>query len=106
MMMSFVMMPPTTPYLDVVFFIYLYQRWIYPMDPHRVNEFGTSAEDQQPPPAAIEGVASEGGVAPEESQDTVELTASFSSAESDVSLDENSSNETAELRRRLHKRED
>jgi len=76
------------------------------MDPHRVNEFGTSADDQQPPPAAIEGVASERGVAPEESQDTVEPTASFSSAESDVSLDENSSNETAELRRRLHKRED
>ena len=76
------------------------------MDPHRVNEFGTSADDQQPPPAAIEGVASEGGVAPEESGDTIEPAASFSSAESDVSLDENNSSETAELRRRLHKRED
>ncbi|KAK2831225.1 hypothetical protein Q7C36_016311 [Tachysurus vachellii] len=27
---------------DVVFFIYLYQRWIYRVDPNRVNEFGTS----------------------------------------------------------------
>ncbi|CAL8072727.1 unnamed protein product [Calicophoron daubneyi] len=29
---------------DVIFFIYLYQRWIYPMDPNRVNEFGVSKE--------------------------------------------------------------
>uniref|UniRef100_A0A0X3Q0C2 Cleft lip and palate transmembrane protein 1 homolog n=1 Tax=Schistocephalus solidus TaxID=70667 RepID=A0A0X3Q0C2_SCHSO len=29
---------------DVIFFIYLYQRWIYPMDPKRVNEFGISQE--------------------------------------------------------------
>ncbi|XP_003744055.1 cleft lip and palate transmembrane protein 1 homolog [Galendromus occidentalis] len=30
---------------DIVFLIYLYQRWIYRVDPKRVNEFGTSAED-------------------------------------------------------------
>lgn len=35
--------PPTT---DVVFFIYLYQRWIYRVDLTRVNEFGVSGEDQ------------------------------------------------------------
>ncbi|KAL5969841.1 hypothetical protein TSMEX_002454 [Taenia solium] len=29
---------------DVVFFIYLYQRWIYRIDPKRVNEFGVSKE--------------------------------------------------------------
>ncbi|TPP58064.1 Cleft lip and palate associated transmembrane protein 1 [Fasciola gigantica] len=29
---------------DVIFFIFLYQRWIYPMDPNRVNEFGVSKE--------------------------------------------------------------
>ncbi|NXH18327.1 CLPT1 protein, partial [Bucco capensis] len=37
---------------DVVFFIYLYQRWIYRVDPTRVNEFGLSGEEQslpQPP---------------------------------------------------------
>lgn len=36
-----------TPVLppDVVFFIYLYQRWIYRVDPTRVNEFGMSGED-------------------------------------------------------------
>ena len=30
------------------------------MDLHRVNEFGISGDDQQPPPATIEGVVSEG----------------------------------------------
>ncbi|XP_064600174.1 putative lipid scramblase CLPTM1 isoform X2 [Liolophura sinensis] len=29
---------------DVVFFIFLYQRWIYRVDPKRVNEFGISQE--------------------------------------------------------------
>lgn len=29
---------------DIVFFIYLYQRWIYRVDPKRMNEFGTSGE--------------------------------------------------------------
>lgn len=29
---------------DIVFFIYLYQRWIYRVDPKRVNEFGISGE--------------------------------------------------------------
>ncbi|KAG0485139.1 hypothetical protein HPP92_009218 [Vanilla planifolia] len=33
---------------DVVFLIYLYQRWIYPVDRTRVNEFGFGGEDQQP----------------------------------------------------------
>ena len=34
---------PPSP--DIVFFIFLYQRWIYRVDPKRVNEFGTSGED-------------------------------------------------------------
>lgn len=36
---------------DVVFFIYLYQRWIYRVDPTRMNEFGTSGEAPAPLPA-------------------------------------------------------
>ena len=32
---------------DVIFFIYLYQKWIYPIDLTRVNEFGVSGEDLQ-----------------------------------------------------------
>ena len=31
-----------------MFFIFLYQRWIYRVDPKRVNEFGTSGEDHNP----------------------------------------------------------
>jgi hypothetical protein len=29
---------------DIIFFIYLYQRYIYPVDRTRVNEFGTTGE--------------------------------------------------------------
>jgi hypothetical protein len=32
---------------DIVFFIFLYQRWIYKTDPTRVNEFGFSGEMEQ-----------------------------------------------------------
>lgn len=30
---------------DIVFIIFLYQKWIYRVDPKRVNEFGISGED-------------------------------------------------------------
>ena len=30
--------------LDIIFFIYLYQRYIYPVDRKRVNEFGITGE--------------------------------------------------------------
>ncbi|RXN01507.1 Cleft lip and palate transmembrane protein 1-like [Acipenser ruthenus] len=40
---------------DVVFFIYLYQRWIYRVDPTRMNEFGTSGVE--PGQAATEQIA-------------------------------------------------
>lgn len=32
------------PCTDIVFFIFLYQRWIYKVDHTRVNEFGFSKE--------------------------------------------------------------
>ncbi|KAL6845802.1 hypothetical protein ACP4OV_024377 [Aristida adscensionis] len=31
---------------DVIFLIYLYQRWVYPVDKKRVNEFGFGGEDE------------------------------------------------------------
>lgn len=40
---------------DVIFFIFLYQKYIYPIDPKRMNEFGTSGDEPAPEPAAIEG---------------------------------------------------
>ncbi|XP_041090461.1 cleft lip and palate transmembrane protein 1 homolog [Polyodon spathula] len=45
---------------DVVFFIYLYQRWIYRVDPTRMNEFGTSGvEPGQGTTEQIAGAESE-----------------------------------------------
>lgn len=41
---------------DIVFLIFLYQRWIYRVDPTRVNEFGTSAVDDSAPPEQANGV--------------------------------------------------
>jgi len=32
---------------DIIFFIYLYQRWIYPVDKSRVNEFGQGGQDDE-----------------------------------------------------------
>ncbi|BES87889.1 Cleft lip and palate transmembrane protein [Nesidiocoris tenuis] len=42
---------------DIIFFVFLYQRWIYKIDPSRVNEFGFSAEmeNDQPQEAIDEG---------------------------------------------------
>jgi hypothetical protein len=31
---------------DIIFFIYLYQRWIYPIDLSRTNEYGQEAPQQ------------------------------------------------------------
>lgn len=39
---------------DIIFIIYLYQRWIYRVDPKRVNEFGISGEDMQGKPGKPE----------------------------------------------------
>lgn len=29
---------------DVIFFIYLYQKWVYPTDMNRMNEYGTTGD--------------------------------------------------------------
>ncbi|XP_074321008.1 uncharacterized protein LOC141657620 [Silene latifolia] len=39
---------------DVIFLIYIYQRWIYPVDKKRVNEFGFGGDDEPQPTQAIE----------------------------------------------------
>ena len=49
---------PVVHYLaDVVFFIYLYQRWIYRIDLKRVNEFGYTGEDLTGASASTEQAA-------------------------------------------------
>lgn len=40
---------------DVIFLIYLYQRWKYPVDKKRVNEFGFGGEDEPAAQEAVEG---------------------------------------------------
>jgi hypothetical protein len=45
-----------SPCADIIFFIFLYQRWIYPVDKTRVNEFGQSGEDGEP--ASVDANAS------------------------------------------------
>ena len=56
-------------FVDIVFFIYLYQRWIYRVDPKRVNEFGTSGEDANLQGAATgENSAPDPSISPGESQ--------------------------------------
>lgn len=47
---------------DIIFLIYVYQRWAYRVDLKRVNEFGVSGEELEnvdgvPTPVAIEGEA-------------------------------------------------
>ncbi|KAL4368461.1 hypothetical protein GQ457_05G016340 [Hibiscus cannabinus] len=34
---------------DLIFLIYLYQKWVYPVDKKRINEFGFGGEDDQAP---------------------------------------------------------
>ena len=37
---------------DVVFFVFLYQRWLYPVDKTRANEYGLAYEESDDGPAA------------------------------------------------------
>ncbi|XP_062501860.1 lipid scramblase CLPTM1L-like [Corticium candelabrum] len=40
---------------DIVFVVFLYQRWLYPVDMKRVNEFGRSYDDPQAQPTKQKG---------------------------------------------------
>ncbi|XP_010252372.1 PREDICTED: cleft lip and palate transmembrane protein 1 homolog [Nelumbo nucifera] len=42
---------------DVIFLIYLYQRWIYPVDKKRVNEFGFGGEDDDQTSSSTDAAA-------------------------------------------------
>jgi hypothetical protein len=47
---------------DLIFLIYLYQRWKYPVDKKRVNEFGFGGEDEQQARETLEGSESSAAV--------------------------------------------
>lgn len=42
---------------DLIFLIYLYQRWVYPVDKKRVNEFGFAGEDTDQASSSSETLA-------------------------------------------------
>lgn len=74
---------------DVVFLIYVYQRWIYRVDPSRANEFGFSAQaptdgSADGAGAAVEGTAAapalQAGAGSEKGQPEAEEPAGTSSA--------------------------
>jgi len=54
---------------DIVFFIFLYQRWIYKVDKKRVNEFGYSGE-------MLDGADKDKILAPEKSESVPEKSES------------------------------
>ncbi|KAH9488723.1 Cleft lip and palate transmembrane protein 1 like protein [Bulinus truncatus] len=55
---------------DVIFFIYLYQRYIYSVDPKRVNEFGTSQEMLESNGQAVTGGEGEAQMSITEGENT------------------------------------
>uniref|UniRef100_A0A8C9DV05 CLPTM1 regulator of GABA type A receptor forward trafficking n=1 Tax=Prolemur simus TaxID=1328070 RepID=A0A8C9DV05_PROSS len=60
---------------DVVFFIYLYQRWIYRVDPTRVNEFGMSGEDLTAAASVAKAPTAAGALTPAPSTATAAASA-------------------------------
>ncbi|KAF9684145.1 hypothetical protein SADUNF_Sadunf04G0087300 [Salix dunnii] len=44
---------------DLIFLIYIYQRWVYPVDRSRVNEFGFGGEDDQASAGEVTAVKEE-----------------------------------------------
>ncbi|VDL70731.1 unnamed protein product [Nippostrongylus brasiliensis] len=55
---------------DIIFIIYVYQRWIYRVDPKRMNEFGTSLET--PTDTSTEGKQAIGSSPPSEEESASE----------------------------------
>mmetsp|Transcript_28550 Transcript_28550/g.69605 ORF Transcript_28550/g.69605 Transcript_28550/m.69605 type:complete len:716 (-) Transcript_28550:127-2274(-) len=75
-MFAFIIKMPTLHRLscfrdDIIFFIYLYQRWIYPVDYSRVNEFGLvpkKEDDDESEVKETEEVSNSLEVSPEQSE--------------------------------------
>lgn len=64
--MAFLLIP------DIVFLIFLYQRYIYKTDPTRVNEFGFSAEMEEEAARAGQKPAIEGPTSSAENRENKE----------------------------------
>ncbi|RCV33756.1 hypothetical protein SEVIR_7G115500v4 [Setaria viridis] len=64
---------------DVIFLIYVYQRWKYPVDKKRVNEFGFGGEDEPAAQEALEG---------SDSSAAAQLTEAKTEAEAETSTED------------------
>jgi len=64
---------------DVIFLIYLYQRWKYPVDKKRVNEFGFGGEDEPAARETLEG---------NDSSAAAQLTEAEAEAEAETSTED------------------
>jgi len=64
---------------DVIFLIYLYQRWKYPVDKKRVNEFGFGGEDEPAARETLEG---------NDSSAAAQLTEAEAEAEAEASTED------------------
>jgi len=83
---AFIIKMPTTHRIacfrdDVVFFCYLYQRYLYPIDKSRVNEFGFSGEDEAEEKAEETSEVDENSEVDEIDQSTGDAPAQPKSAE-------------------------
>lgn len=74
---------------DVIFFIYVYQRYIYKIDPKRVNEYGTSQDmfDQNAEVKTEDQAAIEAGSATEGETPAIEKPATDSTATENPATD-------------------
>uniref|UniRef100_A0A914VCG2 Cleft lip and palate associated transmembrane protein n=1 Tax=Plectus sambesii TaxID=2011161 RepID=A0A914VCG2_9BILA len=79
---------------DIVFLVYLYQRWIYRVDPNRVNEFGTSGAD--PTGAAQAEIENQENENAERSTDEPLAVEANGSAEEDNAEDASAAEESAD----------
>nr|CAB3484591.1 unnamed protein product [Digitaria exilis] len=61
---------------DVIFLIYLYQRWKYPVDKKRVNEFGFGGEDETTARETLEGSDSAAATQQTQAKDEAEAETS------------------------------
>lgn len=59
---------------DIIFFIYLYQRWVYAVDMSRVNEFGQGGDDSPENDGSTGAITSGSGSTSEVSKSEIILT--------------------------------
>lgn len=91
---------------DIVFFIFLYQRWIYKVDSKRINEFGFSAEmlEEQQAKAIQTNALTDSGSDPNAAGDSIPVAAAVSSGTSSDESKSQPSSPNAGAKRRKNKK--